>query len=364
MAEHTKLITIDPNGDTLLKLKDIRWELPEWIDEATRFAPPVDVTEPVLEDTAAQVADDSAQRKHPEEVHFLVSSRQLRLVSVYFDTMFKRNFAESVADSTDGKYHIWATGWNPEALERLMNIAHARSTGLQDYVNLDELVEMVLIVDYYDMHEAPYTHVKKCFTRIGNGIRSLAPNNTLGSDVIKWMFLSYVFQQDRILEIATELAKKHSKGPLQDLGLPLGNIPEKLEEHRQQAIKAIVDQLDSLIQRLGKGEECCYFTCRASLLGSLILLKQSGGLSSAVGGTISPPYYGTSLQEACDAIRAMTVKKHTSGIYGGTDRAYTPIGACQKCDFGGLFDRIMKKVDEDLAYKLDPGPSKVVNSSE
>ncbi|KAH6875208.1 hypothetical protein BKA58DRAFT_454088 [Alternaria rosae] len=321
MAEHTKLITIDPNGDTLLKLKDIRWELPEWIDEATRFAPPVDVAEPVLEDTAAQVADESAQRKHPEEVHFLVSSRQLRLVSTYFDTMFKRNFAESVADSTDGKYHIWATEWNPEALERLMNIAHARSTGLRDHVNLDELAEMVLIVDYYDMHEAPYTHVKRCFTRIGNGIRSLASNNTLGSDK-NWK----------------------STGS-------------------KQAIKAIVDQLDSLIQRLGKGEECCYFTCRASLLGSLILLKQSGGLSSAVGGTISPPYYGTSLQEACAAVQAMTVKKHTSGIYGGTDSAYTPIGACQRCDFGGLFDRIMKKVDEDLAYKLDPGPSKVVNSS-
>jgi hypothetical protein len=30
MAESTKLITIDANGDTILTLKDIHWKLPAW----------------------------------------------------------------------------------------------------------------------------------------------------------------------------------------------------------------------------------------------------------------------------------------------------------------------------------------------
>ncbi|KAI4685090.1 hypothetical protein J4E81_008902 [Alternaria sp. BMP 2799] len=356
MSEHTELITIDPNGDTLLKLKDIRWELPEWIDEATRFAPPAEITESSDKDTAMEGADESGQRKHPEEVHFLVSSRQLRLVSTYFDSMFKREFAESVADSTDGKYHIWATEWNPTALEQLLIVAHARNTGVNENVSFEEVVDMALIVDYYDMHETPYTHAKRHSTRWwGNGNYRLMPEGGVHGKVIMWMFLSKVYKRDHGLRRTIEIAKKYCKGPLQDLGFPLGNIPEKLEEHRQQAIKAIIDQLDSFIKRLRRGEECCSFTCRASVLGTLILLKQSGGLSTVGGGTISPPYYGTSLQDACAAMGAMVTRKQSS-VMGGRiilDQGYMPVGACKECDFSGLFDRIMKKVDDDLKFQLD-----------
>jgi len=231
MAEHTKLITIDPNGDTLLKLKDIRWELPQWIDEATRFAPPVDVTGLALEDTEAEVADEDDQRTEPEEVHFLVSSRQLRLVSTYFDAMFKRDFAESVADSTDGKYHIWATEWNPEALEWLMKVAHARSPGVRSYYNIDELVQMALIVDYYDIHELPYFYVKeKLALQRARREQRISSGNTpsFGHQAVKMLFLSVVFKEETLLEEMISLAMKFSKGPLQDLGLPLGEIPSKM----------------------------------------------------------------------------------------------------------------------------------------
>ena len=227
-----KLITIDPNGDTLLKLKDIRWELPEWIDEATHFAPPAEITESSHEDTAAEGAEESDQRKHPEEVHFLVSSRQLRLVSTYFDNIFKKNFAESVADPADGRYHIWATEWNPTALEQLLIVAHARNTGLKDHVDLNETVEMALIIDYYDMRDAPYAHSKKCSLRWGgNNHYSRAANHILGSNFVKRVFLSYVSQSNEVLGRAIDIAKKHSKGPLQDLGLPLGNIPGEIAHH-------------------------------------------------------------------------------------------------------------------------------------
>ena len=228
MAEHTKFITIDPNGDTLLKLKNIRWKLPEWIDEETRFRQPVDVTGLALEDIEAEGADESDQRKHPEEVHFLVSSRQLRLVSTYFDTIFKKNFTESVPNPEDGKFHIWADEWNPNALGRLLNIAHAQISDIPNCSLLIEVVEMALIVDYYDMHQAPHRYVKDQFSLwtsvLGPGNkrgRSLA----FGHEAIKMMFLSFVFKDVMFLKHTTGVAMKNSKGPLQDLGLPLGDIP-------------------------------------------------------------------------------------------------------------------------------------------
>jgi hypothetical protein len=124
--------------------------------------------------------------------------------------------------------------------------------------------------------------------------------------------------------------------------------------HRQQAIKAIIGPLDNLVARLKEGKECCSFACRASLLGTVILLKQSGGLTSTLGDSVLPPYHGMSLEEACDAMRAMTVRKPNK-IMSGKTSGYTfePLGACDKCDLKCLFDNIMKKVNEDLAFKLD-----------
>jgi len=45
------------------------------------------------------------------------------------------------------------------------------------------------------------------------------------------------------------------------------------------------------------------------------------------------------------------------------DQAYMAVGACKECDFGGLFDQIMKKADEDLKLQIDLSSSKVVSSS-
>ena len=92
---------------------------------------------------------------------------------------------------------------------------------------------MALIVDYYDMHETPYTHAKRLFTRWwGNGTyRSLMPESVLHGKVIRWMFLSKVYKDNHISRRTIEIAKKHSKGPLQDLGLPLGNIPGEIAHH-------------------------------------------------------------------------------------------------------------------------------------
>jgi hypothetical protein len=131
--------------------------------------------------------------------------------------------------------------------------------------------------------------------------------------------------------------------------------------HRQQAIRAIIERLDSLIERLEEGKECCSFACRASLLGTLILLKRSGGLTSTLGGSILPPYHGMSLEEACVAMRAMTVRK-PNNLMSGETSGYTfePLGACDECDFGFLFDFGMDKVKRDLAFKLDLSSYKLV----
>jgi hypothetical protein len=75
---------VDPNGDTLLILKNPKWELPAW-----KTAPQAHTADHQAEiDHAIEEAADDMTAK-PDEVHILVSYRQLRIVSVYFDNMFK-----------------------------------------------------------------------------------------------------------------------------------------------------------------------------------------------------------------------------------------------------------------------------------
>lgn len=73
--------------------------------------------------TNTEADDDITEEEEPDEFHILVSSRKLRIVSPYFDNIFKRDYSETVSD-TDGKFHVAADGWTPEVLALAMNMVH------------------------------------------------------------------------------------------------------------------------------------------------------------------------------------------------------------------------------------------------
>jgi hypothetical protein len=82
MAESAKVIEIDPNGDTLIILKDPNTALLEW---KTREETSKDTERQEAREQDEGRAEDAESREDVSlEVWFLVSSRQLRIVSPYF----------------------------------------------------------------------------------------------------------------------------------------------------------------------------------------------------------------------------------------------------------------------------------------
>jgi hypothetical protein len=68
-----------------------------------------------------------------------------------------------------------------------------------------------------------------------------------------------------------------------------------------------------------------------------------------------------SLEEACNAVQAITVQKPNNLMPGKkSSKTFEPLGACDNCDLRCVFDHIMKKVKEDLEFKLDLSSYKLV----
>ena len=129
MTEESELVTIDPNGDMLIILKDPNTALLEWKEDKD-----------LLEETIAQAAAEATETVNNSEVaplerelpktRYLVSSRQMRIVSPYFENMFKFNYGETVSVFEDDLYHVQAQGWNPEAFAVVLNVAHVQLQAL------------------------------------------------------------------------------------------------------------------------------------------------------------------------------------------------------------------------------------------
>jgi hypothetical protein len=193
---------VDPNGDAWLIIKDPKWQLPAW---KTNSATPNDTT------------DTATEATRPDEVHILVSSRQLRIVSAYFDNMFKGSYKETQLGSFDGKYHISADGWNPDALKLAMNIAHVQVNAIPDKIALTTLVELVVVTDYYDMERAVAVYTKPW---VDQHLKEAFKVNWYGVESTLLLFLASKFNNTDVVTPKARLAVQESAGPIQDLGLP------------------------------------------------------------------------------------------------------------------------------------------------
>ena len=124
MAEHTKFITIDPNGDTLIILENPQtWLLNPTLGQQLEVREDTDSDidsdsyESIAHDAREDASHDGAlnETESRPAVKFLVSSRQLRIVSSYFDSIFKGGYNETVPSPDDGLYHIKTEGWDQKA---------------------------------------------------------------------------------------------------------------------------------------------------------------------------------------------------------------------------------------------------------
>lgn len=130
--------------------------------------------------------------------------------------MLRGNWRE--ADTFQASEALWLhqEDCDAKALLIVMNIIHGKTSGLQKFVTLEQLAKIAVIVDLYECNEAVDFFVRTWLAEL-----KPARQMTYSRDTVLWICVSQVFRHQRIFVSATHAALKYSKGPVQDLGLPI-----------------------------------------------------------------------------------------------------------------------------------------------
>ncbi|KAJ0162450.1 hypothetical protein CTA2_4530 [Colletotrichum tanaceti] len=203
------------------------------------------------------------------KIKYLVSSRHLSLASNYFQAKFKGPWMEASTKHADGRYHVDASDWDSRALLTLMQAMHGRHRAIPRQVTLEMLAKMAVLVDYYDCLEVIEIFSSMWIESLKNKLLNGLPTQ-YGRDMVLWLLISHVFQQDDVFSQMTKIAVTQSKEPVLTMELPIPSIvTDLIEWQRQDAIEFIVKTLQDLLGTLRKGLSGCDFECSSILLGAL-----------------------------------------------------------------------------------------------
>ncbi|KAM0541476.1 hypothetical protein ACHAPJ_013241 [Fusarium lateritium] len=187
-----------------------------------------------IEDLKALMASDKKGRS--VEIRLRVSSAHLILSSPVFKTMLDGPFSEGIRNK-DNLFEVKAFEWNAEALVILLGIIHGHHKSLPQKVELDILIEIAMLCDYYQCEEIVDIFAERWITALGKD-KPYEEEATL-----TWMFIAW-----------------------------------KLEAQRLKVINDVLTNIYGLQESLWTTNDDCKPQCASMLLGSLMKQMREAGL--------------------------------------------------------------------------------------
>ncbi|OHE94375.1 hypothetical protein CORC01_10303 [Colletotrichum orchidophilum] len=243
--------------------------MPEPAAEAYEEPPPEPYADAVPE-SYEEPAPETYEEAPPEAceelvVKYLVSSRHLALASRYFSAKLSGPWIEASVKHLDGCYHMEATDWDSKALLILMQVIHGKTRSVPRLVNLEMLAKLAVLIDYYDCHEVIEIYIPRWI----NPLKINLPTN-IGRDMVLWLLIAQVFQQDDIFQQMTQIAVLQTTDPVQTLELPVPSfVVDMIDWRRQDGVEFILTVLHNLLDAFRNETAGCSFECSSILLGAL-----------------------------------------------------------------------------------------------
>jgi len=154
------------------------------------------------------------------EIRLRVSSRHLSLASSHFGRMFQDDWLEGKTLRSTGSVEVSFQADDPAAMFILMNIIHGRTRSVPRLVDLKNLPQLAVLVDYYQSHEA----VEIFSDMWVNGLKEELPR-AYTENLIRWICVSWVFRKRDEFRQVTSIAHRQLNGVIDSCGLP---IPESI----------------------------------------------------------------------------------------------------------------------------------------
>ncbi|EEP76428.1 predicted protein [Uncinocarpus reesii 1704] len=241
---------LDPDGDITLVL--------------TRFVTYVDEDDEILGTKAIPQADTGDDGVVEEEVIIHASSRHMILASPVFRAMLQRKFSESNTLQLTGRVEIRLPDDDPDALLILLNIIHGHVRKVPLSVDLITLIQLAILVDKYDIHEAVELFSNFWF----DNLKSTIPGEYT-DDIPAWICICWVFDRPNEFKVTTHLALRQGKQAITSGELPIpSSVVEAINSKRQEALHKLLTTLYGHLDDYMENEHCS-FECDALMLGSL-----------------------------------------------------------------------------------------------
>ncbi|KAF4496384.1 hypothetical protein FAGAP_7457 [Fusarium agapanthi] len=277
----TSILIFSPKGDTELILRRPNFRKrnePKNESTANEAAPENEVVK--LDDTINengqpkedQPLDPDVYSDRSSSVHKTEDLKALMTCDEkVFKAMLDGPFSESIRNK-DNLFEVKTFEWNAEALVILLDIIHGHHRSLPQKVELDILVEIAMLCDYYQCEEIAETFADRWITAFGED-RPYDEEATMN-----WMFIAWVFQRKQLFNSMVDATLQHSKVPVHtDLPLP-SMIVEKVETQRLKLINDVLTNIYGLHESLWATNDNCNPQCASMLLGSLMKQMREAGL--------------------------------------------------------------------------------------
>ncbi|QRD83301.1 hypothetical protein F9C07_2253580 [Aspergillus flavus] len=256
------IYTLDPEGDIVLVLDNPPPEPPEDVGSLEDENRTVEV--PYREGTD-QSLDPLQDHQHVEIcLQIRASSKHLTLACPQFKRTLQHGFQEGNELKSKGYLRIPVQDWPPLPFLILTMIFHGRTRTVPRKVSLERLVEIAIIVDYYECYEAV-----EVFSDMWINALAERPLESV-SDAEKWLFISWVFQQDTIFERSSKYLQLRYTSNMATTPFPIpSSVRDAIDTSRDKAIERVVECTHDLLSRLqSRTIQCCY-ECDCMLLGAL-----------------------------------------------------------------------------------------------
>ncbi|KAF4966748.1 hypothetical protein FSARC_5613 [Fusarium sarcochroum] len=227
----SEMHVIDPDGDTLLILRDAgapfaaclteeEWpnKLPQHQSSNSKQNEASVISTETLKESDSGLSDVSLSpqaKPEPKHIRFKLSSQHLRLSSAFFRKLICGDWKEK--ESEPGfKWTITATDWDPDALLILMNILHLQTRAVPRTLAFEMLAKVAVLVDYYDCCQAVEPWAEVWISNL-----TLEVPDYYSRVLLLRLTVAWVFSEHEKFRILTEVIIRRSRGPIHTMGLPI-----------------------------------------------------------------------------------------------------------------------------------------------
>ncbi|KAF5869992.1 uncharacterized protein Bfra_010137 [Botrytis fragariae] len=258
MAER---VTIDPDGDLLLILNERKRD-----SVSKRKIGGMEMVATTVDDSGlgmrlSEMGNEIAEKekeknkKELKEIHMLVSSKHMVLVSPVFKAMLQwSNFKEGYAMKAHGKVEVPLPDDDPDAMRILVDIVHCHHKDVPRKVKLGLLTHLAILVDKYRLHEAVQIYSDMWISQAKKKFPSSMAED--GIEVcLQWLCISWVFEKARDFTSLTRIFQQESTTSLAEMirdsnwDIPVpSSVIENIEQDRIRALDEAISALRDTIE--------------------------------------------------------------------------------------------------------------------